>query len=304
MTQILERSREYKLPTYCIFVDYEKAFDSVELNAVLQALVQQGAQRKYIEILREANTGCSTRITFFNTPISIPISTGVKQRDTISPKLFSACLEMVIRRVNWKKLIRIDGEHLTHLRFADDLVLLGEDADTVQKMLNELEKEGRRVGLRINRSKIKLMRSQCAPEMPITLEDEAIEEVGSYVDLGQEVNTSNDLTCEILRRRKTGWLKFNEEKEVLLSKIDPKRNAEIFNTTVLPAMIYGCETWAPTKVEERKLETTVRAMERAMLRISLRDRTTNEEIRTRTGIRDITQEIRKSRIKWAGHVGR
>ncbi|EYC20228.1 hypothetical protein Y032_0022g520 [Ancylostoma ceylanicum] len=49
--------------------------------------------------------------------------------------------------------------------------------------------------------------------MPITLEGEAIEEVGSYVYIGQEVNTSNDLTGEILRRRKAGWLKFNEEKE-------------------------------------------------------------------------------------------
>ncbi|EPB78671.1 hypothetical protein ANCCEY_02190 [Ancylostoma ceylanicum] len=80
---------------------------------------------------------------------------------------------MVIRRLNWKKGIRIDEEHLTHLQFADDLVLLGEDADTVQKMLSELEKEGRKVGLKINRSKTKLMRSECARKKPITLEGEA-----------------------------------------------------------------------------------------------------------------------------------
>ncbi|EYB99177.1 hypothetical protein Y032_0124g1205 [Ancylostoma ceylanicum] len=108
----------------------------------------------------------------------------------------------------------------------------------------------------------------------------------------------------ISRRRKAGWLKFKEEKDILLSKIDPKRKAEIYNTTVLPAMICGCEIWAPTKVEEGKLETTVRAMKRAMSRNSLRDRITNEEIRKRTGVKDIIQEIRKSRIKWAGHVAR
>ncbi|KIH60265.1 hypothetical protein ANCDUO_09491 [Ancylostoma duodenale] len=98
---------------------------------------------------------------------------------------------------------------------------------------------------------------------------EIIEEVGSYVYPGQEVSTSNDLANEISRRIEGGWLKFNEEKEVLLSKIAPKRKAEIFNTTVLSAMIYGCETWAPTRDERRRLETTARAMESAMLSITL-----------------------------------
>ncbi|EPB76276.1 hypothetical protein ANCCEY_04638 [Ancylostoma ceylanicum] len=103
--------------------------------------------------------GCSTEITFFNAPINIPVSKGVEQGDSISPKLFSACIEMMIRKLNWKKGINIDGEHLIHLRFADDLVLLRENADTVQKMLRKLEKEGGKNGLRINRSKTKIMRS-------------------------------------------------------------------------------------------------------------------------------------------------
>ncbi|EPB75288.1 hypothetical protein ANCCEY_05629 [Ancylostoma ceylanicum] len=123
--------------------------------------------------------------TLFNAPINIPVSKGVKQGDTISPKLFSAGLEMVIRKLNLEKGINIDGEHLTHLRFADDLVLPGEDADTVQKMLRELEIEGRKVGLKINRLKTKIMRSHCAPKMTITLKGEIIEEGGSYVYLGQ-----------------------------------------------------------------------------------------------------------------------
>ncbi|KIH52587.1 hypothetical protein ANCDUO_17309 [Ancylostoma duodenale] len=145
-------------------------------------------------------------------------------------------------------------------------------------MLRELEKEGRKVGLNINCSKTKIMRLKCAPKMSITLRGEVIEGVDSYVYLEQEVSIIMDLTDEIARRRKTGWLKFDEEKEVLLSKIDPKREAEIFNTTVFPPMIYRYETWAPLRDEERRLETTVRAMERAMLRITLRDRFTNEEI--------------------------
>ncbi|XGW11793.1 hypothetical protein V3C99_012898, partial [Haemonchus contortus] len=40
--QLIERSREYRLPLALLFVDYKKAFDSVEINAVLNALVQAG----------------------------------------------------------------------------------------------------------------------------------------------------------------------------------------------------------------------------------------------------------------------
>ena len=304
LTQVLERSREYKLPLCAVFVDFEKAFDSVEVNAVLQSLVEQGINKEYVELLKDANTRCSTEITLFKSPINIPVGKGVKQGDTISPKLFSACLEMVIRKLNWKKGIKVDGEHLTHLRFADDIVLLGEDITTVQKMLSELEHEGKKVGLRINRSKTKFMRSAALKRMPVALCGEAIEEVKSYIYLGQEVNMRNDLAGEIARRQRAGWMKFNELKEIWQSTLEARRKAEIFNSAVLPAMLYGSETWSTTAAEVRKLEVTVRAMERRMLGISLRDHIPNEEIRRRSGIRDIAQEIRKSKLKWAGHVSR
>ncbi|KIH50297.1 hypothetical protein ANCDUO_19623 [Ancylostoma duodenale] len=54
------------------------------------------------------NTRCTTEITLseitlFDTPISISVSKGVKKGDIFS-KLFSACLEIVIRTLNWKKV--------------------------------------------------------------------------------------------------------------------------------------------------------------------------------------------------------
>ena len=43
-----------------------------------------------------------------------------KTGDTISPKLFTATLESIFRRLNWEnKGVKIDGEFLSNLRFAD-----------------------------------------------------------------------------------------------------------------------------------------------------------------------------------------
>ncbi|KAL0821242.1 hypothetical protein ABMA28_005847 [Loxostege sticticalis] len=59
---------------------------------------------------------------------------GVRQGDTISPKLFTAALENVFRKLDWSdKGISIDGERLNNLRFADDIVLI---SDNVDDMLN------------------------------------------------------------------------------------------------------------------------------------------------------------------------
>ena len=53
----------------------------------------------------------------------IKLQRGVRQGDNISPKLFTACLQdAIINKINWEdKGINIDGEHLSHLIFADDI---------------------------------------------------------------------------------------------------------------------------------------------------------------------------------------
>lgn len=71
--------------------------------------------------------------------------------------------------------------------------------------------------------------------------------------------------------------KNNEEREVL-SKINSKKKAETFSATVISAMIYECETWAPTAAEHRKLETTVTAMERTMPELTFKNRIETRKI--------------------------
>ncbi|CAH2241930.1 jg17114 [Pararge aegeria aegeria] len=54
----------------------------------------------------------------------------------------------------------------------------------------------------------------------------------------------------------------------------------------------------------RRLRVTQRAMERAMLGVSLRDEIRNEEIRRRTRVTDIAQRVAKLKWQWALHLAR
>ena len=69
-------------------------------------------------------------------------------------------------------------------------------------------------------------------------------------------------------------------------------------------LTYGAETWSFTASLIHRLKVTQRAMERAMLGISLRDRIRNDEIRRRTQVTDIALKICKLKWQWAGHIVR
>ena len=55
----------------------------------------------------------------------IHINRGVRQGDTISPKIFTTAIEEeVFKTLNLEKNgVNVDGEYLTDLRFADDVAL-------------------------------------------------------------------------------------------------------------------------------------------------------------------------------------
>ncbi|CAH2257136.1 jg11966 [Pararge aegeria aegeria] len=79
---------------------------------------------------------------------------------------------------------------------------------------------------------------------------------------------------------------------------------KVFEQCVLPVMTYGSETWSLTMGLIRRLRVTQRAMESAMLGVSLCDQTRNVKLRRRTRFTDIAQRVAKLKWQWSGHIVR
>ena len=113
INQLKEKCREYNIPQCAAFVDYEKAFGSVQTQAILTSLQEQGIEYVYIEILKDIYTDSSVtvdRLHLHKESEKIRIKRGVRQGDTISRKLFTARLESIFRKLNWEnKGVKIDG---------------------------------------------------------------------------------------------------------------------------------------------------------------------------------------------------
>ena len=92
----------------------------------------------------------------------------MRQGDTLSPKPFNAGLVQVFQRLMWdNKGITINGEKLNHLRFADDIVLICNNGEEAKEMLNELNLESCKLGMKINMKKITVIYNEFANIIPI-----------------------------------------------------------------------------------------------------------------------------------------
>ena len=79
-------------------------------QALLTALQEKGIEDVYIEILKHIYTNSSVRVYLHKESTKIRIKIGVRQMDTISPKLFTATMESIFRKLNWEnKGVKIDG---------------------------------------------------------------------------------------------------------------------------------------------------------------------------------------------------
>ena len=198
-------------------MDYE-AFDSVQTQATLTSLQEQGIEDVYIEILKDIYTDSSVTVHLHKESEKIRIKRGVRQGDTISPKLFTATLESVFRRLNLEnKSMKIDVEFLSNLRFADDIFLCTETPQELQHMLQELSDESRRMGLKICIAKTKVM---VVDNTPINVNNVLIENVPGYVYLGQHYSLKEkNQDKEIQRRIMAGWAACAKHRDIFKSNL-------------------------------------------------------------------------------------
>ena len=306
INQLREKCKEYKKPLCTAFVDYEKAFDSIETTAVLESLKNQGIDESYIITLADIYRDGSTKTKLHKESNPIPIRKGVRQGDTISPKLFTAGLEDIFRNLSWQnKGISIHGDNISNLRFADDVTIISETLEELETCLNELDAESRKRGLKINMDKTKIVKNDLVAPRIVKIQDKEIEEVDNYIYLGQRISLlDKNMQKEISRRIQCGWKVFNDNKFLLKSEIPITLKRKLFNQCILPAMTYACETWTMTKSMQQKLAAAQRRMERSMIGITLKDRKTNEWIRNKTKVQDILEIVKRRKWTWAGHVSR
>ncbi len=312
LSQILEKSKEFQIKLAIMFVDFNKAFDSLYHEVIWSTLEKQGVPQKIINILSEIYYNSVAKIKIENWGEKFNVKRGVKQGDPLSPYIFNAVLEEVFRNLNWRgKGLKISGQnfkfgenkYLNNLRFADDIVIIAKSNDELKAMAEDLRRESRKVGLTINLAKTKIM-TNINQFDAIQIENNKIEIVPEYKYLGQTMSLINRTKNELKVRKAKAWKAFWAQKTILKGKMALKTKIKILESTVYPVLTYGAQTWACTVNQIQKLGTTQHSMLRNILGIRLKDKTSNSEIFSKTKTKNLIMVIKKLKLKYAGHVAR
>ena len=148
---IIEQSLEFQSPLYMLFVHYQRAFDSLNRAWIWEELKVRGLNSKFINIIKEGYKDFCCRV-IHEGQISDQIKTlsGVRQGCLLSPLLFLLVLGGALRRaLDGKKrgLIWRLKELLEDMEYADDICLVSHKYEHMQKKLDDLQEESKKVGL-------------------------------------------------------------------------------------------------------------------------------------------------------------
>lgn len=116
----------------------EKAYDRLDWGFLKFTLQSLGLDNRFIELIMCCVSTSTMRVQWQNTTSdSFKPTRGVRQGDPLSPYLFVLCMERLGQLIHhevaagrWKPLpLSKRGPNLSHLFFADDLVLFGQASD-------------------------------------------------------------------------------------------------------------------------------------------------------------------------------
>jgi len=200
----------------------------------------------------------------------VQVNTGLRQGDALSPIIFNLVLEKVIRMMNISpdEGVKLDGTSISILAYADDIVLLENNINTVKSLCERLITAARRVGLQINEEKTEYMEisrqrygRQVEDFLKVGLY--SFKNVSQFKYLGTMITQSNDMEYEILKRIQMGN-KCNYAMGTLLkSRILSKTlKVQLYVTLIRSIILYGALCWTVRKNDESKL----RVFERKILR--------------------------------------
>ena len=169
LRRLIEESNLSNLDIALVFVDFSKAFDSVDRSKMFEILELYGIPNEIIAAIKVMYTDTSSTIltTDGETP-SFPILAGILQGDTLAPFLFIIVVDYVMRisvdtmsengyQLRPKRSSRYPAEFLTDTDFADDIALISQSLEHAHDLLQSLEQASNGVGLYLNETKTKCM---------------------------------------------------------------------------------------------------------------------------------------------------
>ena len=264
--------RKQKL--YCAFIDYRKAFDLVDRSSLWVKLLRSGVNGKVINVIYNLYSQAKSCV-FVNgeTSDSFACNIGVRQGENLSPLLFAIFLndfEYYVSR-RYRGLSKLANDAVNYLSdddvvvflrlytllYADDTIVLAENAQELQNALNAVHDYCQEWKLTVNTLKTKVVvfsRGKIRSIPAFTFGSDNLEVVDSYVYLGILFNYNGSFKKHLSRQitlAKRALFSLSAKAKCLQLNIDVQ--CHLFKSVVLPIIFYGCEVWGYEELSQLEI---------------------------------------------------
>ncbi|VDP05730.1 unnamed protein product, partial [Schistosoma curassoni] len=227
---IVEQSVEWNSSLYINFIDYEKAFDSVDRTTLWSFLRHYGVLEKIVNIIRNSYDGLNCEIVHGG-------KTGVRQGCLLPPFLFLLVIDWIMKTstsgekhgIQWTAKMQLDD-----LGLADDPALLLHMQQQMQEKTTSEAAASAAVGFNIHKGRSKILRHNTTCNNRITLDGDAVQDIRTFTYLGSIIDEHRGSDADV--------------KNIWNSKqLSTNTKVRIFNTNVNTVLLYGARTWRTTK---------------------------------------------------------
>ena len=257
-------------PVYCAFVDFQKAFDSVQRPLLWRLLRNLGVPEPFVLALESYYQHVNFRVELpSGLGPSASASVGVKQGCPLSPVLFGVFIEALLRTFmsdtagldlpvlgrSLRRRLRPVAEDLPPvppILYADDLTLIATSLAGLQRQLDRLASVAASFGLTINVAKTKLMAmGPTAPapaQLPsLQLNDQTLEWVEEFKYLGLLVHYRRGFSRAASALHASALAKYYAMVRQCRAKgvEDADSLSLLFDSLVTSVLSYGVPIWGP-----------------------------------------------------------
>ena len=254
--KVVKKACQQKL--FCAFIDFEKAYDTVNRRTLLGRLNDIGINGLFFKNVVSMYQKTDYLVKYEEGHLdAIESNIGLKQGCPLSPLLFNLYIDDISNIFDKHcEPISIQGESISHLLYADDLILVSKSKEGLQRCLDKLQVFADLKHLKVNIDKSKTMIFNKIGKLIkhyFRINGKQLEPVHNFCYLGFDIcasgtvntaiNTLHDKAMKAMRPIFGAISKFN---------LPVKTAIHVFHTIISPIMLYNVENWLT--LSNKKLE--------------------------------------------------
>jgi hypothetical protein len=249
ISEVLRARRGRKKQTFCAFLDITKAYDMMNRDGLWKRLIDVGIRGKMWRVLKNLyDIVQSSVLVGKHRTCWFSVEAGVRQGCILSPILFAIFIDGLARMVNQVNVRSVlSGTKFNIALFADDIALLAESEEELQKLLNAVWDYSESWRFRWNFSKSKVMHfgtRRCKSPVHLVLGFHKLDLVNSFKYLG--IDLQRNLSWAGTKRRfvMKAKTRIPMVTKAMVEGLSIKAGIKLWETMIRPTVEYAAEILA------------------------------------------------------------